>query len=105
MAERKIYNMLGLAMKAGKLVSGALMTERAIKGGKAELVIVSADAADNTKKQFRNSCAYYGVPFYTYGAGEELGRALGKDVRTSLAVCDSGFAEAIEKIISNERGK
>lgn len=48
----KVYSMLGLAMKAGKVVSGEFATDKSVKGGNAWLVIVSEDASDNTKKIF-----------------------------------------------------
>ena len=46
--------MLGLATRSGNLVSGEFMTEKAVKGRKAFLVIVSREASDNTKKKFTN---------------------------------------------------
>lgn len=93
----KIFSMIGLAMKAGKVVSGEFMTEKMIKTGKAFLVIVSYAASDNTKKMFRNMCAFYEVPFYIYGTKEELGHSMGKEFRASLAVTDEGFAKSIGK--------
>ena len=51
----------------------------------------------NTKKMFENSCAYYKVPVYQFGMKEELGHAMGKEMRASLAVLDSGFAKALRE--------
>ena len=53
---KKVLNLLGLATRAGKTASGEFMTEKAIKSGKAYLVIVSEEASDNTKKMFENVC-------------------------------------------------
>ena len=96
-ALEKEMNLLGLATRAGKTASGEFMTEKAIKSGKAYLVIVSEEASDNTKKMFENSCAYYKVPVYQFGMKEELGHAMGKEMRASLAVLDSGFAKALRE--------
>ena len=93
----KILSMIGMAMKAGKIVSGEFATEKAVKTGKAFLVIVSAAASDNTKKMFRNMCTFYKVPMYVYGTKEDLGHCMGKEFRASLAVTDEGFAKSIEK--------
>ena len=49
---RKVLGSLGLAMKAGDVVSGEFMTEKAIREGIARLVIVAKDASGNTKKKF-----------------------------------------------------
>lgn len=93
----KVFSMIGLAMKAGKVVSGEFMTEKMIKTGKAFLVIVSDTASDNTKKMFRNMCTFYEVPFFIYGTKEDLGHSMGKEFRASLAVTDEGFAKSIGK--------
>lgn len=102
MAQNKVYSMIGLAMKAGRVASGEFATERAVKTGAAFLVIVSKKASENTKKQFRNMCSYYEVPLYFLGEKEELGHAIGKEFRASLAVLDEGFAKAIEKNLIKE---
>ncbi len=97
MDENRIYSLLGLCQKAGKLVSGEFSVENAIKGGKACLVIVSNDASENTSKKFRDKCDYYEVPFYMFGDKEKLGHAIGKEVRTSIAITDDGFAKSFQK--------
>ena len=89
--------MLGMAMKAGKVASGEFSTEKSVKSGQAYLVIVSEDASNNTKKMFTNMCKFYEVPRYFFGTKEELGYAIGKEMRSSLAITDENFAEAIEK--------
>jgi ribosomal protein L7Ae-like RNA K-turn-binding protein len=96
---KKILNLLGLAHKSRNLVSGSFMTEKIVKNGTARLVIVSNDASDNTKKLFGNKCEFYQVPIYIHGNSEELGHAIGKEARVSLAVTDLGFAEALKKLL------
>ena len=39
--DKKILNLIGLATKAGKAPSGEFSTEKAVKEGKAAMVIVS----------------------------------------------------------------
>lgn len=97
MEQKKILSMLGLALKAGKLVSGEFSTEKAIKSGNAYLVIISEDASKNTVKKFTNSCAYYKVPILAISTKERLGCAIGKGQRSSMAILDEGFAKAITK--------
>ena len=50
MNRNKVLGLLGLAEKAGKGRSGEFSTEKAVKSGKAGLVIVSEESSDNTKK-------------------------------------------------------
>lgn len=99
---KKVLGTLGLAMKAGRVVSGEFMTEKAIRDGKARLVIVAEDASDNTKKKFRDSCSYYQVPCAVFGDKDMLGNAIGKEFRASLAVTDCGFAQSIGKNLDLE---
>ena len=80
-----------------KTASGEFSTEKAVKSGKAHLVIVSEEASDNTKKMFTNMCTYYKVPILFLGGKEELGHSMGKQMRASLAVVDAGLAKAIVK--------
>ena len=95
MKQNKIYSLLGIAMRGRNLVSGEFQTLEAIKNGSAMLVIIAEDASDNTKKLFSDKCLYYQVPAYQYGSKEELGKAIGKDLRSSVGVCDAGLADAV----------
>lgn len=88
---------MGIATKSGNLVSGEFSTEKAVKERKAALVLVANDASDNTKKMFTDKCTYYNVPIYFFGVKNDLGHAIGKEFRASLAVFDKGLANAIEK--------
>lgn len=94
---QKTMNLIGLAMKAGKLASGEFSTEKAVKSGKAKMVLVAEDASDNTRKMFANMCTYYRIPVCIFGKRDELGHAMGKEMRSSVAVLDDGFAKALVK--------
>lgn len=93
----KVLSLISLATKAGKTVSGEFSVEKAVKEGKAKMVIISEEASNNTKKKFTNTCAFYNVPIYFYGNKEELGHYMGKELRASMAVLDEGFKKTIEK--------
>lgn len=98
-----VLSIIGLATKAGKVVSGEFSVEKAVKSGKAFLVIVSEDASDNTKKMFTNMCTFYNVPMYLYGNKETLGKSMGKEMRASAALLDEGFSVTIIKKIQMEQ--
>ena len=95
--QNKVYSLLGIAMRGRNLVSGEFQTLEAIKKGSAMLVIIAEDASDNTKKLFSDKCSFYEVPVIRFGTKEGLGRAIGKDIRSSVGVCDAGLADAIIK--------
>ena len=92
---KRVLNLIGLATKAGKIVSGEFSTEKAVKGGKAYMVIVSEEASDNTRKKFTDMCTYYQVPIWIFGKKDELGQSMGKELRASIAVLDEGFVKAM----------
>lgn len=99
----KVLSLLGLSARGRNLVSGEFATEKAVKEGKAFLVIVGADASDNTKKMFTNMCEYRSIPIYFYASKEELGRAIGKEMRASVAVLNEGMAANIIKHLENQK--
>lgn len=98
---KKVYSMLGLATRAGRIKSGEFSTEQAVKCGDCFLCIVADDASDNTKKRFRDMCAFYEVPIIFLGTRDDIGHAIGKEHRASVAVCDEGFAGSIRKLTSD----
>lgn len=92
---KKAISMLSIAAKAGKVVSGGFMTERAIQDKSACLVIIADDASDNTKKKFTDKSTYYRVPYRIAGDSVVLGKMIGKQNRTTVAVIDQGLAQQI----------
>ncbi len=96
----KVLSLLGLATRSRRVDSGEFMTEKAVKSGSAYLVIVAEDASDNTKKEFFNMCNFYHVPVCCYGTKEQLGHAMGKEMRASLAVTDEGFSKSLKQLLN-----
>ena len=99
MVNRKVLSMLSLCQRAGKLFSGESTCEKLMKNGEALIVITAKDASDNTKEKFQNKAFYYKIPFYLFGTREELGRAIGKDFRAVLTICDENFAVKIKEYL------
>lgn len=102
--QNKVLSLLGIAMRGRNLVSGEFQTLEAVKNASAMLVIIAEDASANTKKMFTDKCRFYEVPVREYGSKEELGRAIGKDMRSSLGICDAGLAEALIRQMEYENG-
>ena len=55
---KKIYGMIGMAKRAGKISTGAFICEKMIRSKQAKLVFLATDASDNTKKSIQNSCEF-----------------------------------------------
>ncbi|UKS29846.1 ribosomal L7Ae/L30e/S12e/Gadd45 family protein [Paenibacillus sp. HWE-109] len=97
----KFLSQLGLAMRAGKLVTGDEGVFKAIRGGEAKLVIMAEDASANTRKKFQDKCQFYGVKLLEIGTKYELGRSIGKEMRVTIGVLDGGFAQMLQKSQEN----
>lgn len=91
----KVLSRLGLAMRAGKLVSGEEVVLKALRSREAKLVLLAGDASDNTIKKITDKCKSYGVPLLIGFTRFELGSAVGKPERVLFAVTDRGFADML----------
>lgn len=92
-----IRSTLGLAMRAGKIVSGDEAVMKVIRNGQAKLVMIAEDAAKNARKKMYDKCNSFEIPIAEYGSREELGSSIGKQERVVIAVTDEGFAGLIMK--------
>ena len=99
MAETKLFNSLGLCQRAGKCQSGEFAAERAVKAGKARLVLLEAAASMNTKERFASLCAGRNIPLKTV---PEVGRAIGREGHVVMAVTDIQFANMIRDAVASE---
>jgi len=97
----KIAGFLGMAQRAGKMVSGELAAEKAVASGQAAALIVAADASERTKETLLRAAGAKGIPVHSVLTKEELGRCLGKENRAVAALMDKGFAKAFEEKIRN----
>lgn len=103
MAEQdKLYNAIGLAMRAGKCISGDFAVEKLLKKGRAKLVILDGSASDNLKKQYRDASDYYHFPMIFV---ENAGGAIGKAERKVLAITDENFVKLISEAAKSADGE
>lgn len=95
----KAMGLLGLAKRAGRVVSGETACKEAVRFGSSCLILIAGDASANTIKNITDSCKYYDVPFATVGTKETLGNAIGNEYNAVVSVNDKGFADGILKHI------
>lgn len=100
MNEDKILNLLGLAQRAGKVISGDFIVEKAIKRKEPKLVLLAGDCASNNEKKYIQLADIHHIPLCSIATKEALGTAIGKDVRVVVAVLDDGFVKALLKEIN-----
>ena len=91
-------NLIGLAQKAGRLAVGEEPTGAAARARDARLILVAADAAENSVRRVRHFADAGQCLWCRIGADKDaLGRAVGRSSCAILAVMDIGFAEAIAR--------
>lgn len=100
MTNPALLQLLGLAARARKVVSGEELVVREIRNGNAKLVLLASDAAHNSSKKIKDKCTYYNVEYYVFGDRYDLGHATGKEARVAIAITDSGFAKKMSSLLN-----
>ena len=104
----KLLNLIGLAQKAGRLAVGEEPTGAAARARDARLILVAADAAENSVRRVRHFADAGQCLWCRIGADKDaLGRAVGRSscamltvtaIAKKLAEGDERFAETAEKL-------
>ena len=100
MNNNKIYGLLGLTAKAGKVIYGAESCEEEIIKKKVKLIIIAQDSSERTIQHFKEKCEKNKINFYIYGKKDELSKAIGKENKAIIGIKDKNFAQAIQKILN-----
>lgn len=108
--EESILSFLGLAARAGKVISGAQAVEDSVNKGKVFLVIVSCDSSDSTFSKITGITTLGKVRTIQFSTKYNIGHHIGKPDRAVAAIADKGFAERLEVLLSEylngpEQGK
>ena len=98
---QKIEGLLGMAQRAGKIVSGEFAVQKAIASGKAAALIVAADVSERARETVLREAEQKGIPVYNLFTKEMLGRCLGKEYRAVAALMDKGFAKTLAEKVRN----
>ena len=88
----KIYGILGIAAKAGKIVSGFDAIQEAVKKKQINLIIVATNTSEKTQKEMKFICNKYGIRLIVFGTIEENSHAIGKKNRAIIGIADLGLA-------------
>ena len=101
-ALKGLSGMLGLSMRAGRLIVGTELVCLAMPKGKVKLTVISNGASDSTKKKLSVKSEFYGISSLFVDLDmEELARVIGKtSMVAAVAVTDEKLAEKILEISS-----
>ncbi len=96
---QNLLGLLGLAMRAGQVVSGEEGVLAAVKNQKARLILIAEDASEGTKKKFTDKSSYRDIPHRILLEKEVLGHAIGKKTRAVIGILDPNFARKMLEMI------
>lgn len=95
----KTLQLLGLAMRAGQVISGEESVLREVRAKAVYLVILANDVAPTTEKKLTDKCRSYQIPLLKYGTRVQLGQSIGKGERVVIAIREPGFTRAIQESV------
>jgi len=101
--EERIAGYLCLANKGGKVVSGSDQVMDKLKKGGAGILFLATDISVDIGAKFRNLARLKGVACMALFTKDRLGELIGKELRSVLAVLDSGFIGSIESEMEKYR--
>ncbi|MDM5144041.1 putative ribosomal protein YlxQ [Lactococcus lactis] len=79
--KQQISNLLGIAKRAGKIISGEELVIKSIQSNKARLILLANDAAANLSKRITDKSNYYEIAVSTLFTEIELSHAIAKIAR------------------------
>lgn len=93
----RLLGLLGIAQRAGALITGTNLVIKAIQKQRLALVVMALDTSPTTKKKVHDKGQFYAVPVLEVGTRAALSQAIGQD-RSLIGVTTAGFAKKIKEI-------
>lgn len=97
----RFLNLLGMCMRSGNMIYGQQTCIKAIKSGKAELVIINSAASIKIKDKIMNLCSSEQIPFYFFDSTLDFPSAIGKPTSNIVAITESNFKNKLIGIINS----
>ena len=91
--QTRILNLIGMARKAGSVVSGSNSVLQELAKPSASFLVVATDAAAGTADKILNRAKGADVPFVKMFNKQILGSAVGRDERSHLVLTNKRFAK------------
>ena len=100
----EVLGILGLARRAGSVVTGTGAVRDAVRAESARFVLLAEDAAEGQAGKVANLLRHRSVPWATWGTREELGRAVGAAPLSAIAIMNDGFARRLHAELRGDEG-
>ena len=100
--EQRVRNLLGMAQKARRIVSGNFAVEQAVKQGNAKLMLLAEDTEKNSKEAYEGLAEQYQVPCRSILTKASLGACMGKEYRAAAVLLDDGFSKSLRRLLGEQ---
>ena len=102
--QRRILGYLGLANKAGQVISGGSLVSDAIRGGnKPGLILVASDVSESIGEKIELLAAVNHIRCFRTMKKDDFGAILGKAPRSAVAIRAGGFVAQLRYEIERYR--
>jgi ribosomal protein L7Ae-like RNA K-turn-binding protein len=102
--QRRILGYIGLANKAGQVVSGGSLVSDAIRSGhKPGLIMVAADVSEAIGEKIELLAAVHRIACFRIMGKDDYGAILGKAPRSAVAIRTGGFVAQLTYEIERYR--
>ena len=100
----KLFGLLSMCRKSGRMAMGFDMSKEAAEKGKAELIVLASDISPKTEKEVRFFSEKHSVKTVkTNLTIDEFFHGIGKKVGI-IAICDKGFAQKAQSLVGEDFG-
>lgn len=99
--EYKLKGIIGIALRAKKLVLGGYSVKNGIMRGDIKLVIISEGISERSRKDAKKMCEYYSAEYIEPRMPGLIEAACGKKEVYIAGCTDSGLANQIKKIFNS----
>ena len=98
---KRLRACLGLGQKAGAVVSGYALLQKAFTQARVLYMILAEDIATGRAGEYRSWCTQHNVPYVMLFTKEELGHIIGKPSRSALGLTAPHFLELLCAILTS----
>jgi len=91
----EVFSLLGLSKRAGAVVAGTDSVRRAVRDGRALLVLIAGDASEVQLDKIRTTMRDRAIPQARLGDRNTLGAAVGGPPLSVVAITDGSLARRL----------
>lgn len=100
MQRRRVLDLLGLAARAGTLVTGTGSVRQAVREERIHRVFLAEDAAPGQRQKIEPLLQARAVPSHTLFSRVELGSAIGRSPVSAVGIIDRNLARRLGELVA-----